>query len=781
MADFNLMAATMEQISSNSPTPAVPKNKKEHAKKEKKAKKGGEKKGKKKKGEKKKKAKKEREESTGKNNANDDQGDGAGEVFDGFRDVTNAAAVGPADEYFGGFGSVIAAPVSDPKIQYCGPPSSAAHIKVGCTVASVLAAASTTPIGPSPAEMESMRTGQAELTSAKLRELVPNEEPAEAALIWIQGRESSHRDGRMYQGAVAVAWLIEALEHSGLHESIHSAATQLLATTFFTGNLGAMNQWDVLQNGAEEALGRLASKGRLEYEYDKHNLADQLASDTVDLLWGRENMPPSPHPVTQQHASGDLFTAFATGIEYDDPAKLGEHVAAVGYRILFALLNRRFQVAAESVVTTAAELLPSSESTAGYEGADAKGISRMLVKINKDYAGRASPRASSVNDGLRCLLDGKSPADILSLIAAVDKVFKGHTLQMKNPFALPGEERAMRNHLLLINMTVVFCPDGVTFGSLLLEPESKMLIERMRASAPPGMPADRWFRLFGQALAIISSPALKDKPAAVTAEVQITPSRFKEVRALAHGPYDVIRTNTNKELRDAYVGAGKDCEPDKEATNFPTACFLGQLTNAKRMVATGAVVDINGPGGYDVGGRTPLHCAAQRNHPDIAGWLANEKPGGQTIDLNVREHVSGATPLYMAAQNGFVDVVSILIKAGSEVDKSRTDNGSAPLNAAAQNGHSRVVKLLLEAGAEVDKQKPNTETALVIAANSGHVDVIKLLLDAGADVNHASNFGTPLKLALKHKHAAAAEMIESAGGSRGQETTEETFNECVNQ
>ena len=360
------------------------------------------------------------------------------------------------------------------------------------------------------------------------------------------------------------------------------------------------------------------------------------------------------------------------------------------------LLNTLFQAAAQSVATTAAAAESTSPrgvvATVGYEGAGAKGIGRIIAKILTDYADRAPPRAAFVNDGLRCLLDGQSPADILSLIAGVETVFRGRTLQMKNPFSLPEAARKLRNDLLLLNMTVVFAPEGVTFGSLLLDPASKVLLAEMRVSAPPGMPSDRWFRLFDQAVGILSLPALAGKPVAVTAEIQITPSRFKEVRGWAHGPYNVIRAGTCKELRDTYTGAGGvDMDgarvvAEKEATNFANACFLAQLTVAKRMVAAGGI-NINQRGGNDVGGRTPLHCAAQKNHPDIAGWLVNESPGGQVADLNAMDAGSGATPLYMAAQAGSIGVVAILLKAGAEIDKARADNGSPPLNAAAQNGY----------------------------------------------------------------------------------------------
>ena len=162
--------------------------------------------------------------------------------------------------------------------------------------ASVLSTASTVRIGPNLAERKTLEAELAKLTATKLRELLPDGEPAEAALVWIQEREASHNQGRMWQGAAAVGWLIEALEYSGLHERIHHAATQLLATPFFTGNLAAMEQWSELKRGSIQALARLTTKGRLASEYEQHNLGVELGEDRVGTQWGHTPLLPSSSP-----------------------------------------------------------------------------------------------------------------------------------------------------------------------------------------------------------------------------------------------------------------------------------------------------------------------------------------------------------------------------------------------------------------------------------------------------------------------------------------------------
>ena len=75
----------------------------------------------------------------------------------------------------------------------------------------------------------------------------------------------------------------------------------------------------------------------------------------------------------------------------------------------------------------------------------------------------------------------------------------------------------------------------------------------------------------------------------------------------------------------------------------------------------------------------------------------------------------------------------LLLEAGANHDKARTETGTTPLHLAAKNGHLEVVQLLIEAGGDINQARTNDgATRLHIATQKGHVEVVSLLSEAGA-------------------------------------------------
>ena len=127
----------------------------------------------------------------------------------------------------------------------------------------------------------------------------------------------------------------------------------------------------------------------------------------------------------------------------------------------------------------------------------------------------------------------------------------------------------------------------------------------------------------------------------------------------------------------------------------------------------------------------------------------------------------GETPLNLAAGKGHAECVLTLLAApGIDVNKV-SNNGKTPLTKAAGNGHAECLNLLLAApGINVNKEKQNGEIPLFEAAINGRTKCLRLLLAApGIDVNiKNSNGSTPLSWAAEHGHVEYLRLLLAAPG-----------------
>lgn len=94
------------------------------------------------------------------------------------------------------------------------------------------------------------------------------------------------------------------------------------------------------------------------------------------------------------------------------------------------------------------------------------------------------------------------------------------------------------------------------------------------------------------------------------------------------------------------------------------------------------------------------------------------------------------SPLHEAVKKGDLDILSLLIENGAEVD-IQDNSGSTPLHLASGMGNERILSLLLRHQGVKQMDATNAEglTPLRLAIRNGHVSIVKMLLDAGADVN----------------------------------------------
>ena len=84
------------------------------------------------------------------------------------------------------------------------------------------------------------------------------------------------------------------------------------------------------------------------------------------------------------------------------------------------------------------------------------------------------------------------------------------------------------------------------------------------------------------------------------------------------------------------------------------------------------------------------------------------------------------TALHLAASCGCHELVTLLIRAGSEVD-AEDENQSTPLMLASLSGHPHCVYELLLHGADVSKKNINDDSAYSLAVKHGSRNVQTVL------------------------------------------------------
>lgn len=196
------------------------------------------------------------------------------------------------------------------------------------------------------------------------------------------------------------------------------------------------------------------------------------------------------------------------------------------------------------------------------------------------------------------------------------------------------------------------------------------------------------------------------------------------------------------------------------------------LEMVKTLVDAGADVNTTS------GGKTPMHCVADRNVGknrsnglEIAKYLVSK---GAEIDPKTS---SGETPLYMAAGHGSAAVGAWLLEQGADPHvKCKDGYGgyATPLMRAASKGiiigQSELAMALVHKGADVNVCDSSKYTPLHYSVTASSPELAKVLIDAGADVNalsdrsmtslHITSRFMPLPFPL---YAEVADLLLKAG------------------
>lgn len=125
-----------------------------------------------------------------------------------------------------------------------------------------------------------------------------------------------------------------------------------------------------------------------------------------------------------------------------------------------------------------------------------------------------------------------------------------------------------------------------------------------------------------------------------------------------------------------------------------------------------------------------------------------------------KSHSSLGNALHFASNSGHIEIVSLLLENGANINEQAGENESTPLGKAIHGKSYEVARYLLDRGANVETVFKLGFRALHLAVASKKPELIILLLNRGANINCQDDLGnTPLHMAASDKNKEAYQIL----------------------
>ena len=134
-------------------------------------------------------------------------------------------------------------------------------------------------------------------------------------------------------------------------------------------------------------------------------------------------------------------------------------------------------------------------------------------------------------------------------------------------------------------------------------------------------------------------------------------------------------------------------------------------------------------------------------------------------DPSVTEYLQDTPSLHRAAESNSIDVATLLIEQGADIE-AKDNGGRTALHIVAERNSLDVATLLIEQGADIEAKDYIGRTALHIVAESNSLDVTSLLIDRGADIEAKNGAGeTAFYAAVTSNSLDVATLLIDSGAN----------------
>eukprot|EP00076_Gallus_gallus_P047901 XP_419490.3 NF-kappa-B inhibitor epsilon [Gallus gallus] len=172
-----------------------------------------------------------------------------------------------------------------------------------------------------------------------------------------------------------------------------------------------------------------------------------------------------------------------------------------------------------------------------------------------------------------------------------------------------------------------------------------------------------------------------------------------------------------------------EIQNDLFQTPLHLAVYLEQPSVVQALIHKGV-----NPGLQDRNGNTPLHLACEQQRLRCAQQLlqGTTEPPGHLQDLQL-QNWQGLACLHISTLKGNIQMMSLLLQSGANIDVREGTSGKTPLHMAVECHNRSAVQFLLHNGAYVDAQMYNGCTPLHLAVGRKDAAIAAILSHSGAD------------------------------------------------